>query len=195
MILFDAFNASLLLNRKIEKLQVQTFDHGRHPIRRLNERSQDSNENSRLIRDQIEDSSDESTRKPSVKRIVQHSIENQEVKHQSNSNVIDKIFSKDYSKLFQNDSSDTHKQNPSEGVLPESTIQNHQNDSSFFINRNSETDSGRNLQKIFATESKLNINNGHADGDSINSDPVNDNDIKNQQEVSYIRTFEENLTI
>ena len=181
MILFDAFNASLLLKRKIEKLQVQTFDHGRHPIRRLNERSQDSNEDSRLIRDQIEDSSDESTRKPSVKRIVQHSIENQEVKHQSSSNVIDKIFSKDYSKLFQNDSSDTHKQNPSEGVRPEST--NHQNDS------------GRNLQNIFATESKLNINNGHADGDSINSDPVNDTDIKNQQEVSYIRTFEENLTI
>ena len=193
MILFDAFYASLLLKRKIEKLQVLTFDHGRQPIRRLNERSQDSNENSRLIRDQIEDSSDESTRKPSVKRIVQHSIENQEVKHQSNSNVIDKIFSKDYSKLFQNDSSDTHKQNPSEGVRPEST--NHQNDSSFFIHRNSETDSGRNLQNIFATESKLNINNGHADGDSNNSDPVNDNDIKNQQEVSYIRTFEENLTI
>ena len=192
MILFDACNASLLLKRKIEKLQVQTFDHGRHPIRRLNERSQDSNEDSRLIRDQIEDSSDESTRKPSVKRIVQHSIENQEVKHQSNSNVIDKIFSKDYSKSFQNDSSDTHKQNHSEGVRPESTIQN---DSSFFINRNSETDSGRNLQKIFATESKLNINNGHADGDSINSDPVNDTDIKNQQEVSNIRTFEENLTI
>ena len=105
MILFDAFSASLLSKRKKEKscsykLQVQKLEHGRHPIKKLHERSQDSNEDYRLLGDYNEESSKESIRKPSVKRIVQHSIENHEVKHQSSSDVIDKIFSKDYSKLF-----------------------------------------------------------------------------------------------
>ena len=212
-------------------LQVQKFEQGRHPIRRLNERSPDSNEDYRINGDYIEDSSEESRRKPSVKKVVQHSIENHEVKHQSSSNVIDKIFSKDYSKLFQNDSSDGPKQNHDVGV-PRSEInellpiQNHQNDSRF-IDRNSDSesestgtisskkdtgrvieqnenilysDSGRNLQKIFATDnSEFSIYNAGGDSDSVSNQEIdlptrNVDDIKNKQEVSYQSTFEEELT-
>ena len=182
------------------KFQVEKFEHGRHPIKEFDERYQDSNEDYQLDSDQIKERYDESELKPSVKRIVRHKIENNEVKHQASSNEIGKIFSKDYSKLFKNESSDGIQQNSpeSEGVQisndegkvinsifsqEQNNIQNSQNDSTFDINRNSDTDSiettlvndagrvaehkedvlssssGRNVQKIYATEnSELDVN-------------------------------------
>ena len=152
----------------------------------------------------MEERFEESERKPTMKRIVRHKIENNEVKHPASSNEVDKIFSKDYLKLFKNESSDGSQQNPSESDrvqtsenIKEGKVINKivsqeqsnliQNDSSIFINRNSETSSvkdagrvteqkenglsqsvsGGNLQKIFAKDkSKPNIN--QADGDINN---------------------------
>ena len=89
----------------------------RHPIKKFNERYHDNNEEDQLLGDQKEEIFEEhqhaleSVDKPSVKRIVRHKIENNEVKHPANSNVINKIFSKEYSKLFKNDTYKGSQQN------------------------------------------------------------------------------------
>ena len=145
----------------IVEFQVQNYEHEHHPIKRTNERYHDSNEEDQLIGDQKEEIFEEhqhaleSERKPSVKRIVRHRIENNEVKHPASSNVIDKIFSKEYSKLFKNVSSDISQQNnpmtesneKEKGIVINNRISreqsnlfiNHQNDSGNFINRGDET--------------------------------------------------------
>ena len=117
LILFDALYFFVvgrkLLKKKIlsfsilSKFQVQKFEHGR-------QRYEDSNEDYNLIGNQMEERFEESERKPTMKRIVRHKIENNEVKHPASSNEVDKIFSKDYLKLFKNESSDGSQQNPSE---------------------------------------------------------------------------------
>ena len=195
---------------------MQKFEHGRNLNKKFIERYQDSNEDYNLVGDQMEKSFEKSERKPTMKRIVRHKIENNEVKHPASSNEIDKIFTKDYLNLFKNESSDGSLQNPSESERVQNSeigegkvinkiisqeqsnlIQNYQNDSSLFINRNSETEhketssvndagrvteqkengmspsvSGGNLQKIFATDkSKHNIN--HADGE-INKEVISE---------------------
>ena len=199
-------------SKKDPVFQVQKFEHGRNLNKKFIERYQDSNEDYNLVGDQMEKRFEESERKPTMKRIVRHKIENNEVKHPSSSNEIDKIFSKDYMKLFKNESSDGSQQNPSEservqisetireGKEQSNLIQNYHNDSSIFINRNSETEhketssvndagriteqkengmspsvSGGNLQKIFATDkSEHNIN--QADGEVISESTPLSND-------------------
>ena len=143
---------------------MQNYEYERHPVKKFNEGDLDSNEEDELIGDQKEEIFEEhqhaleSERKPSVKRIVRHRIENNEVKHPANSNVIDKIFRKEYSELFKNVSSDGYQSPKSEGTPMSGNNQegkvinkifsrdqsnlynNHQNDSSNFINRNDETE-------------------------------------------------------
>ena len=96
---------------------MQKLEHERYPIRKFIEKYHDSNEEDQLLGDQKEEIFMEhqhaldSENKPSVKKIVRHKIENNEVKHPANSNVIDKIFRKEYSKLFKNDTTEGLQQN------------------------------------------------------------------------------------
>ena len=197
---------------------MQNYEHERHPIKRINERYHDSNEEDQLIGDQKEEIFEEhqhaleSERKPSVKRIVRHRIENNEVKHPASSNVIDKIFSKEYSKLFKNVSSDGSRQNnpvtekneEEKGIVINKRISreqsnlfiNHQNDSGNFINRGDETErkemnsdpdtvteQNRNsMKKIFVTD-ESEVNLNHA-GEGIDSSVKNVN--RNSKEHNFL---------
>ena len=170
---------------------MQKLEHERYPIRKFIERYHDSNEEDQLLGDQKEEIFKEhqhaldSENKPSVKRIVRHKIENNEVKHPANSNVIDKIFRKEYSKLFKNDTTEGLQQND----LDSKGIQSSENQEKGKVINNIFSSEQSNLFESHQSNSG-DISNINADTNSVKDSGMTTNQKKKGPTLDSGRNFQ-----